>query len=227
LPGVAQATLSAHEEASLIIRALHAETIDNFREAIDSLIDPDEQQALHEAEEHGLVLQAAAIFDRIVRQKLPRRFAELIGWRTPSGLAEVVERAKNLTPSLRVTTLKMFGSRGFTGRVALQVRRSAREVADPFPKLALLALADMTEAGYFKQIAYLEPLFHEGRLLRSQAAVRRSTCRPIDPIIAGFLGCGPVAYGYDLRDRTIRDLFKKRDYRNQPPVVVMLIAHWD
>jgi hypothetical protein len=222
-----QSTPSTREEVSLILRALHAETRDDFRDAIDPLMDPSDLLSLHKAEENGLLLQAAAILDQIVRQRLPRRLAELIGWKIPSGLAEVVEPAKNLTPGLRVVTLRLFGSRGLDGAVAFRVRQSASEVADPFPAPALLSLAEMLEARYFKQIAYLEPLFHEGRLLHSQGAVRRFKCRPKDPILAGFLGSGPVAYGYDLGDPLVRDLFKKRMYKDQPPLVVMLIAHWD
>jgi hypothetical protein len=227
LPPTRQPTGSASEELSLILRALHAETGGDFRDAIDSVMDPNDLLSLHKAEENGLLLQAAAIFDQVVRQRLPRRLAELVGWKTPSGLAEVVEPARNLTLGLRVVTLRLFGSRGLDGPVAFRVRQSASEVPDPFPASALLSLGEMLEAGYFKQIAYLEPLFHEGRLLHSQGAVRRFKCRPKDPILAGFLGCGPTAYGYDLRDPTVRNLFEKRRYRDQPPLVVMLIAHWD
>jgi len=66
-------TVSASEEESLIVRVLHAETKDDFRNAIDSLIDPDEWGRLQKAEENGLLLQSAAMLDQIVRQRLPRR----------------------------------------------------------------------------------------------------------------------------------------------------------
>lgn len=91
--------LSTSEEERLILRALHAESPVDFRTAIDLLIDATERELLQKSGGNGLWLQWAAILDRVVRQRLPRRLAELIGWK-PEGLAEVLEPARNLTPRL-------------------------------------------------------------------------------------------------------------------------------
>jgi len=219
-------TISASEEESLILKALHAETKEDFRNAIDCLIDPDERRRLQKAEENGLLLQSAAMLDQIVRQRLPRRLAELIGWKIPEGLAEVVEPAKDLAPKLRVVTLRLFGSRGLDGPVALRVIQSVAKVSSPFPASVLASLTEMLEMKYFRQVAYLEPLFHEGRVLTCQNSVRRFKCKPRDPILTGFLGSGPPGYGYDLRNPIVWELFKKREYKNQPAITVLVIAHW-
>jgi len=223
LPSTSATTAS--EEESLILKALHAQTKEDFRNAIFSLIDPDERLCLQKAEENGLLLQSAAMLDQIVRQRLPRRFAQISGI-GPEHLAEVVEPAKNLAPKLRVVTLRLFGSRGFDGPVAFRVTQSVAKVPSPFPTSVLNSFTEMLEMRYFKQVAYLEPLFHEGKILRSQSAVRRFKCRPKDPVLCGFLGSGPPGYGYDLRNPMVWELFKKREYKDQPWIVVFVIAHW-
>ena len=222
-------SISEKEELLLILGALHADSGDGFRDALYHLITSEECNLIEESERSGNIKPALSIFDHLVKQDLPRRFAEIVGWRVPSGLAQVVEPAQNITgrKSFRVMTLKLSGSRGLKGRVAFRIVRDYTKLQGSFPHQAHLSLTDVVKNQYFTRIAYLEPLFHKGRILRSQASVKRHLCRRIDPLLVGFLGMGPASFGYCFSDPDVRAQLRSYYKENNIPFTVFLIAHWD
>ena len=226
-PGVT-VSKSEREELALILQSLHSEDRDEFRNSISKMMTSDEWDSIQTAEQSGMLMQAVSVFEHIVKQRLPLSFAEIVGWRIPSGLAQVIEPTKNILPKLRVVTLKLSHSRGLNGHVAFRVIRDVARVTSSFPQQALTALADAKEHSYFRQIVYLEPLFHKGLTLRSQKSVQRfKRPRPIDPILAGFLGSGPPGYGYNLKDPHVREQLRCYHRENYVPFTAFLIAHWD
>jgi len=213
-------------ELSLILRTLHAESRDEFKDSIRPLMTQEVWDIIQETEQKGLLTQSMNIFEHMTKQLLPQRFAEIVGWRTPLGLAQVIEPAENLKSDLRVVTLRL-SSRGLKGLVAFRVIRDLTRVAKSFPEQARVALTEAIKQNYFTQIVYLEPLYHKDRLLRSQKSVKRYKCRPIDPLLVGFLGTGPHSYGYKLYDPYVRIQLKEYYRENQLEHTAFLIAHWD
>jgi hypothetical protein len=164
--------------------------------------------------------------DHIV-ERLTHRWGELNGW-APFG--RIVTPGSEVKKGLRVMCLELFGpSRGLEGTVAFRVERNLRHVTQPIP-VRVLELAQACTGSAFHSMAFLEPLFstrgkrRSRTVLRSIAEVRREHCRPIDPLVIGWLGAGPANYG--LR-------FPARDYRASPArrsslgEIVFLIGHWD
>jgi len=110
------------------------------------------------------------------------------------------------------------------GRIAFKVSNPATAVAK-FPTSVIHALAETQ--GYWRRVVYLEPVFHDGQVLRSITDVKRLICRPKDPIIAGFLGAGPINYGYrfpaDIMQKRLSRKTRIKDCRD----LVFIVAHWD
>jgi len=221
-------TSTEKEELALIFRSLHTEEKDEFRNAVRQLMTQEEWASVLDAEKENHLSQTLSIFDSFVKQRLPLRFAEIVGWRTPSGVAQVVEPAENLEPKLRIVTLKLSRSRHLNGPVAFRVVRDLTRVKKTLPKQVFRCLEEAIESDYFKQIVYLEPMLQKNRILRSQKSVKRfHHPRPVDPILAGFLGGGPPAYGYNYHDPYVREQLRNHYCENYLPFTAFLIAHWD
>ncbi|GJM26726.1 MAG: hypothetical protein DHS20C16_31410 [Phycisphaerae bacterium] len=104
---------------------------------------------------------------------------------------------------LRVMTLDLIEpSRGLSGKVAFNVSRKLEEVGQPIPLSVLELVRDAMREGWFQNLAFLEPIFGPGRkrreIMRSQAQVKRTHARLIDPLVVGFLGVGPA---YHIQER--------------------------
>jgi len=221
-------TPTERDELSLILNALHSENRDEFRDFIHQLMTHEEWNSVLDAEQCNNLSQSLSVLDRLAKQSLPLRFAEIVGWRTPSGLAQVTEPPEFIEPNLRIVTLRLSQSRHLDGPVAFRVSRDLARVKKTLPKQALRCLKEAIDGNYFKQIVYLEPMLHKGRILRSQKSVRRfCRPRPVDPILAGFLGSGPAAYGYDIHNPYIRESLRQYHRTNYVPFTAFLIAHWD
>ena len=213
--------LSAEREETLILTALHAEEGKVFREAVEVLLTDDERELIESAELLSMPLQACCVFDTIVR-RVTLRFADLIGW-NPQAIADIVEPAKQLSPKMRCIVLNI-NSRDLRGKVAFKVSQP-ESIGEQFPSSVINALAATKH--YWRAMAYLEPIYHNGKLLRSQSEVRRFRCRPIDPILVGTIGCGPLNYGYKLSRAWEQGTSKRRERVRKVKKISFVLAHWD
>ena len=214
--------LSVEREQSLILIALHSGNREVFRDAIEALLTDDERDLIAAAESLSLPWQACGVFDGVVR-RLSLRFAELVGW-PPNAIADIVEPAKKLSDTMRCVVLNMPASRSLKGRTAFKLSEP-QDITDRFPASAIHALANTRH--YWAKVVYLEPIFHNGKVLRSQREVRRLRCRPADPIVAASLGSGPLNYGYSLYNPWEQS---RRRGERRPKMVkrlAFLVAHWD
>ena len=130
-------TLTADQEASLICKALHARTRQEFREAIDMFLTHEERHLIGLAEELSLLWQAVRVFDEVVK-RLTLRFAEIIAW-PQRFLVPVIEPRKELRHNLACIVLDI-SSRGLSGPVAFRISE-LWAIPDRFPSAALDLLA--------------------------------------------------------------------------------------
>jgi hypothetical protein len=222
---------SGHEElqSQSILKALHARTHEEFREAIEPLLTEDEREHIAVAE--PLMHQLAMAYDAVV-ERLTQRWSRLNDW---PPFARVVEPGENLKRGLRACTLELFKpSRGLDGRVAFRAEVDLRWVTQPIP-VPVLRVVRENAGTVFRAVTFLEPIYAVGRKrgqgqpLRSLASVRRQHCRPVDPIVVGWLGSGPRNYGLWLP----LERRGEHGFRNPPPrtssrgELVFLIGHWD
>ena len=114
-------------------------------------------------------------------------------------------------------------SRNLKGHVVFRVLNVTRVTAN-IPSSAIYALDETKD--YWQRIVYLEPVFHEGKAVRSISELKRLVCRPKDPIIAAYLGGGPLNYGYQVPYFITKQLSARKRPKNSRSVV-FLVAHWD
>ena len=206
------------EEISLILKTLHAHNKQDFRDAIDYFLTTEECSLIDIAEEMSLLPQAIHVFDAVVR-RLSLRFAELINW--PSyALADVVTPRQKVGRKYDYVVLNL-SSRNLKGHVVFRILNVAK-VTSQIPSSALYALNETKD--YWQRVVYLEPVFHEGKAVRSISELKRLVCRPRDPIIAAYLG--PLNYGYQAPPFMKKQLAKRKRPRHSLSVV-FLVAHWD
>ncbi len=201
--------------------ALHARTAKGFRAGIDGLLLPEERIPIEAAEAYDLRVQMAHLYDAVVH-RLTLELADAIGWPRTS-MAELVEPNTEVERGLRCVTLNL-NSRGLIGDVCFKVTEISRVLA-PIPASVLEAMRQTRE--YWAYIRYLEPMYARGRLLRSLEEVRQRRARPIDPLVVGFVGAGPLPdYGLDLRYLNLpgQPRSTRRRYR---PIQLFILAHYD
>jgi hypothetical protein len=208
------------EESTIILKVLKSQTKKDFRNAVDQLLTEDERNLVETAEGLKLFPQAINIFDDVIR-RLAIRFAELMDWPT-SALADVIEPRKKVGTKHHYVTLNL-QSRNLKGHVVFRIA-SLETVVSRIPVSALRALDETKQ--YWQRVVYLEPVFHEGRAIHSFSELKRLVCRPKDPIIAAYLGGGPLNYGYQIPYSLTKSLATRKRSKSSYSLV-FLIAHWD
>ncbi len=210
--------------ADEIVRALHETSYRGFRERLEPLLTDSEREKLSIA--GGLPYQCAIVLDHVV-ERLTRRWGELNGW---SPFGRIATPGTEVKKGLRVMCLELFApSRGLKGTVAFRVERNLRHVTQPIP-VPVLELVQAYMGSAFHSVAFLEPLFstrgkrRSRTVLRSLGEVRREHCRPIDPLVIGWLGAGPANYGLRFPAQEYRARSTRRSTLGE---TVFLIGHWD
>jgi len=208
------------EEKSLILKALRARNKEDFRDAVDQFLTTEERSLIEVSEKMSLFPQAVHVFDSVVR-RLTLRFAELINWPS-SALADVVTSRQKVGRKHDYVVLNLC-SRNLEGNVVFRVLNVTRVTAH-MPYSAIYALDETKD--YWQRVVYLEPVFHEGKAVRSISELKRLVCRPKDPIIAAYLGGGPLNYGYQIPGYVRKQLSGRKRLKDSQSVV-FLVAHWD
>ena len=101
------------------------------------------------------------------------------------------------------------------------------QVRQPIPICVLEVLHQFGES--FRACAFLEPIFHKGRILRSISQVRRAKCRPKDPLVVGTLGVGPFSGSHRIQDRSSARAqgHPSGGEKMMMLPVIFLLGHWD
>jgi len=217
---VAKDNSKVSEESTIILKVLKSHTKEDFRNAVDELLTEEERDLIDTAEGLKLFPQAINVFDDVIR-RLSIRFAELMGWPT-SALADVIEPRKKVGTKHHYVTLNLH-SRNLKGRVVFRIA-SLETVVSRIPVSALRALDETKQ--YWQRVVYLEPVFHQGKAIRSFSELKRLVCRPKDPVIAAYLGGGPLNYGYQIPYSLTKSLATRKRSKSSYSLV-FLIAHWD
>ena len=207
-----------------ILGILHEATHEPFHDGLEPFLVDGERGMISLTE--NFAHQRAIAYDHVV-ERLTWLWAELNAW-PPFG--RIVEPRTRVAKNLAAICVDLFEpSRELEGRVAFRVERDLRHVTLAIPP-AVLRLTKAHADHTFRAFAFLEPIYSVPRatrpqtLLRSLSAVRREKCRPIDPLVVGWLGAGPADYGLRFPDR-VPGIGPVR--RSSLGELVFLLGHWD
>lgn len=226
--GTACEPVSTVEECRLIAAALRTRRKQSFLKLANPILTAEEKHAIAVCEDLELPWQAYCHAFAPIVDRLTSRWGELTGWEP---FARVIEPSSDLTPRLRVVSLKLFRpSRGLSGQIAFAVTRRLEAVREKIPLCVLELLREHREN--FTVIAYLEPIFETSRtgakVLRSQREVRRIKCKPKDPLVVGLLGLGPfrtIRVPKLTSGRGVQAHWSVEEIRAKP--LIYLLGHWD
>lgn len=219
VPDYAYAVDKPEDLVQRILHVLHTNSQEEFHREIRDFMSEDECKLVESAESLGLYWQAAQVFDAVVR-RLTLKFADLLNW-PYTALAEVHHPGKRLSAAIFCMVLDIPKSRRLEGLIAFNAS-CPNTVTQKFPASVVNLLAETQH--YWRWATYLEPFFHGNKVLRSVEQVERYKCRPIDPILAAYLGSGPRNYGYSWsRAKAANRALEMRENRR----IMFLLAHWD
>lgn len=212
----------AANEIELILQVLHAETKEDFRNAIAYFLTEEEFEIIAAAENNSLFIQAARIFDGVIR-RISLRLAELVGF-SQTALADVIEPRTHIKADFSCLVLDI-NSRNLKGPVAFRVSEPAN-ITGRFPAAALNLLEETR--CLWKRVVYIEPLYdRQGKILRSVREVKNVYAKPKDPVICGYAGCGVRGYGYNLPFNFLKKHSQIKAQDGKTRDTAFLIAHWD